>query len=170
VTEARLTFETYIATAGPGRAANAARALVGATATAAARERWSGKLHGPTVTRNDVELALGEADVVDESSLGYLFAAVPDHVYTFKFDDGGRQIRAGFERRGAEPRRVADPPADQAEYPAYLRGLAAAEITEAELVQALGAPIERNGWWPCETLRFGNGLELELRHGLVLAD
>lgn len=165
----RTSFALFIATAGPGREAAAARATAGEEVVEAVRERWSGRVLGLELGRAEVEAVLGPADERGEDTLAYHLPGFERHLFTFAFDERGRQRRAAFQRRGPAP--PMPPPPAAAEAPDdYLRTLAALGVTEDELVALLGPPLDRIGWWPSEELTFANGWKIELRHGVVLLD
>jgi hypothetical protein len=167
--EARRSFALYVETAGPGRAAARARARAGEDAATAARARWSGVVVGPAVPRARVVEALGPPDRQDQSTLGYVFPERAGYVYTFAFDARGTQRSAAYRRLAPGPE-LAPLPAPGPERDAYVRHLAALGATQDELTARFGEPAHDAGWWPVENLRFPNGLEVEVRHGVVEAN
>jgi hypothetical protein len=157
-------FTVFIETAGPGHAAEAMRRRFGASQSAAAQREWSGRLLGPDKTPEQVEDALGPADVREERLLGYRLPTRPDHRYEFRFAGSPpRLVGSGFERiegRGRSQLSGSTPAQLAAE-------LARIQGTESEVLAALGVPVNRFGWWPIETWAYSDGTELELRHGVV---
>jgi len=167
--EARRSFALYVETAGPGRAAAQARARAGDPAVTEARARWSGVVLGPAVPRARVVEALGPPDLHDEGTFAYVFPERAGYAFTFAYDACGVQRSAAY-RRLAPPPEFAAPPASRGEGDAYVRRLAALGTTQEELTARFGEPEVVVGWWPLETLRFPNGLEVEVRHGVVEVD
>jgi hypothetical protein len=163
----RESFCIYLEGSGPGIRAERFRREVGEDSFAVARERWSGRVLGQTIERAAVEAALGPPDEEGGSALMYRLPLRPGYAYSFFFDPArGLLLNAGYRRLGPAP----DPPPrprDEAEAAAYRARLAQIGATESEILEWLGTPIDRSGWWPIETWEYPGGLALNLRHGVV---
>jgi hypothetical protein len=114
-----------------------------------------------------VEAALGPPDEADGSTLLYRLTQRPGYAYSFHFDPTrGLLLHAGYRRLGPAP---ASPPRPRtpAEVIVYRTRLAELGATESEILEWLGMPSDRTGWWPVETWEYPGGLALNLRHGVV---
>lgn len=160
---ARDEFSLFVEAAGPGNRAREIAQQYDEPTIAAVRGRWSGRVLGPSVSAEQIVEALGQPDVRDPSSIGYVLPSRPGYLYVFRFDTSGRQIAAGFRRDGTPPplpRRTDDDGA-------FVAALAALGVTAEELCAYLGEPHDVDGWWPLETWRWRDGLTIGLRHGVV---
>lgn len=114
-----------------------------------------------------MEAALGPPDEADGSTLLYRLTQRPGYAYSFHFDPTrGLLLHAGYRRLGPAP---ASPPRPRtpAEVIVYRTRLAELGATESEILEWLGMPSDRTGWWPVETWEYPGGLALNLRHGVV---
>jgi hypothetical protein len=159
-------FALYLETAGPSEAAKRLRDQVGAEVVEALKKRWSGRLLSPQTTLEQVEAALGPPNRRDGFMIGYELPTPPGYLYVFEFDPQQKNLReSGF--RHIDP--LSMPPVSS-DVESYNRKLIEIGATKPELRASLGEPTNWYGWWPEETWEYPNGLILQLRHGVVVAD
>jgi hypothetical protein len=159
-------FALCLETAGPSEAAKRLRDQIGAEGVEALRKAWSGRLLGPQTTLEQVEVALEAPNSRDGSMVGYRLPTHPGYLYVFEFDPQRKNLReSGFRRVDA----LHAPPITS-NVESYARRLIEIGATKLELRASLGEPTNWHGWWPEEIWAYPNGLRLQLRHGIVVAD
>jgi hypothetical protein len=155
-------LKVYLAIAGPGPRAEAARRSIAASECAAAVAAWSGQLAIGRARRGELLARLGPPDHVRGNAAGYLLDDWPSYAYELHFDPRGVLTEIGFERLGP----AANLRALQTR-PDWPHGLAEVGATRSEVRAMLGVPVEESGWWPVDDWRYPDGLLVELRHGIV---
>lgn len=161
----RALLELYLATSGPGARAERARLRSREAERAAAHASWSGRLAVGRAKRAELLALLGAPDRERVDAIGYELSGWPGYAYELRFAASGVLLGSGFERVGARPELPAV--RDRREWPGVL---ARAGATRAEVHALLGEPAADVGWWPIESLDYGEGVVIELRHGIVEAD
>jgi hypothetical protein len=159
-------FSIFLETSGPGKAARKLREKFDFKEIDAAITYWSGKIRIGKTTPSDIVSFLGQPDKKTENSMEYFLPLRSEYSYCFIFDKRGILIDNGYRRANILPDllNIKNMTKNKKQ---YIKKLAEFGATAPEVIMLLGEPLERIGWWPVETWRYGDNIEINLRNGIV---
>lgn len=162
-----LRFGRFLEVTGPGWEGRAARLGVTVEEREALIAEFSGQLLPIGTPASTIIATIGEPHESDENALRYDLGVRPEYLFEFRVrSEEQTVVDSGYIRRHARPLTLVLPsaPTDAAALRSEMIQLG---VTSQELVQALGKPENRSGWWPFETWTYPGPLTLEMRLGVV---